>query len=49
LQLRVFGFSLFQNRNVGVGVLPQGEEVLTGGERDDAAGVGIDALRSSRL
>jgi hypothetical protein len=31
LQLRVFGLRLFQNGDVGVGVLPEGEEIPVGG------------------
>ncbi len=33
----------------GSGVFPEGEEVLVGGERPDAGGIGIRALRGSRL
>jgi len=33
LQLRVLGFGLLQDGNVGVGVFPEGEEVFVGGER----------------
>jgi len=32
LQLRVLGFGLFQDGDVGVGVFPEGEEVVVGGE-----------------
>jgi hypothetical protein len=28
LQLRVFGFGLFQDGDVGIGVFPEGEEIL---------------------
>ena len=31
LQFRVFGFRLFQDGNIGVGVFPEGEEILVGG------------------
>ena len=31
LQLGVLGFGFFQNRDVGVGVLPESEEILVGG------------------
>jgi len=30
-QLRVFGLGLFQERDAGVGVFPEGKEVLVGG------------------
>jgi hypothetical protein len=33
LQLRVLGFGFFQDRNVGVGVFPEGKEFFVGGER----------------
>ena len=49
LQLRVLGFGLLQDGDVGVGVFPEGEEVLVGCERPDAGGVGIRALRSFSL
>src|ERR1035437_6227085 len=49
LQLRVLGFGLLQDGNVGVGVFPEREEIFVGGERPDAAGIGIRSLRSSRL
>jgi len=40
---------LLQDGDVGVGVFPEGEEILVGGERTDAGGIGIRALRGSRL
>jgi len=43
LQLRVLGFGLLVNRDVGVGVFPEGEEVFVGGEGADTGGVGIRA------
>jgi hypothetical protein len=49
LQLRVLGFGFFQDWDVGVGVFPEGEEIFVGGERPDAGGIGICALRASRL
>jgi len=49
LQLRVLRLSLFQDWDVGVGVFPEGEEVFVGGEGPDAGGIGICALRGSRL
>jgi len=36
LQLRVLGFGLLQDGEVGIGVLPEGEEILVGGECPDA-------------
>jgi hypothetical protein len=38
-----------QDGDVGVGVLPEREEIFVGGERPDAGGVGIRFLRGSRL
>ena len=49
LQLRVLGFGLLQDGDVGVGVFPEGQEIFVGGERPDAGGVGIRALRGFRL
>src|SRR5580704_1377117 len=47
LQLRVLRFGLLQDWDVGVGVFPEGEEILVGSERPDAGG--IYSLRGSRL
>jgi len=43
LQLRVLRLGFVQDGDVGVGVgvFPEREEVLVGGERPDAGGVGI--------
>ena len=49
LQLRVLRFGFFQDRNVGVGVFPEGKEFFVGGERPDSGGVGIGSLRVLRL
>src|SRR5215469_4606492 len=49
LQLRVLDFGLLVDGDVGVGVFPEGEEILVSGERSDSGGVGIGPLRSSRL
>ena len=51
LQLRVLRFGLLQDGDVGVGVFPEREEILVGGERSDAGGVGVRtlSLRGSRL
>ena len=49
LQLRVLGFGLFQDRDVGIGIFPEGEEVFVSGERPDAGCIGIRSLRGSRL
>ncbi|MFZ3377203.1 MAG: hypothetical protein WA183_16775 [Chthoniobacterales bacterium] len=43
LQFRVLRFRFFQDWDVGVGVLPEGEEVLVSGERPHA-GVVVSAL-----
>src|ERR1035441_9569861 len=40
-QLRILRFSLLQDRDVGVGIFPEGEEIFVGGERSDAGGIGI--------
>src|ERR1700757_2968022 len=40
-QLRVLGFGLLQDDDIGVGVLPEGEEVFVGLEGTDAGGVSI--------
>jgi hypothetical protein len=40
LQLRVLGFGLLQNGDVGIGIFPAGEEIFRGGERPDAGGIG---------
>jgi hypothetical protein len=42
---RVLRFGIFQDGDVGVGVSPEREEILLGGERADAGGVGIGSLR----
>jgi hypothetical protein len=42
-QLRVLGFGLFQDGDVGVGVFPEGEELFVGG-----AGVGGVACQHVR-
>jgi hypothetical protein len=43
---------LFQDRDVGVGVFPEGEEIFVGGKGADAGGIGIRflplSLKSSR-
>jgi hypothetical protein len=53
LQLRVLRLGLFVDRDIGVGVFPEREEVFVGGERPDAGAIGIRSLplslQSSRL
>src|SRR2546427_4140743 len=49
LQRRVLRLGFVQDGDVGVGVFPEPEEILVGGERPDAGGVGIRPLRGSRL
>ena len=49
LQLRVLRLGFLQDGDVGVGIFPQREKIFVGGERPNASGVGIRALRSSRL
>ena len=41
LQLRVLGFGLFQDGDVGVGVLPEGEEISVGAEGACASEVAV--------
>ena len=45
LQLGVFGFGRDQDGDVRIGVFPQREKIFVSGERADAGGVGIGALR----
>jgi hypothetical protein len=49
LQPRVLVLGLPQDGDVGIGVFPEGEEISISGKRPDAGGIGISALRSSRL
>jgi hypothetical protein len=35
---------LLQDRDVGVGVFPEGEEIIVGSEGTDAGGIGIRSL-----
>src|ERR1700731_964275 len=49
LQLGVFSFGGDEDRDVRVGTFPEREEVSVGSERPDAGGIGIRALRGSRL
>jgi hypothetical protein len=48
-QSGVLGFGLLQDGNVRVGVFPEREEVFVSGERPDASGVSVSALRSPCL
>ena len=45
MQLRVLRFGFLQDGNVGVGVFPQRKKIFVGGERPNAGGIGIRALR----
>src|SRR3984893_2484566 len=49
MQLRVLSLGFLQDRNIGVGVFPEREEIFVGGERPDAGRIGIRSLRGSRL
>jgi hypothetical protein len=49
LQVRVLSFGLLQDRDVGIGVFPESEEVSVDGECPDAGGIRIRSLRGSRL
>ena len=44
MQLRVLGFGLLQDADVGVGVFPEGEEIFVGGEGASAGEVSLGAL-----
>jgi hypothetical protein len=44
VQFRVLRFRFFQDWDVGVGVFPEGEEVLVGGKRPHAGRGGVSAL-----
>ena len=44
MQLRVLRFRFLQNGDVRIGVFPEREEVLVGGECTDAGGIGIRSL-----
>src|SRR5580693_2074215 len=48
-QLRVLSFGLFQDWDVRVRSFPEREEILVGGTRPNAGGIGIHSLRGSRL
>jgi hypothetical protein len=47
LQLRVLGFGLFVNVNVGVGVFPESQAIFVCGERSFAGRIGIRVPESS--
>ena len=49
LQLRILSFGLLVDRDIRIGIFPERKEIFVGGERPDAGGVGICALRSLRL
>ena len=49
LQLCVLCFGLFQDGNVGIGVLPERQKILVSGECAHTGGIGIRALRGFRL
>src|ERR1700686_3743725 len=46
---RVFCLGFFQDGDVGVGILPEREEIRVSGERPYTGGIGIRALRGPRL
>jgi hypothetical protein len=48
-QLRVFRLRSLQDRDVGVSIFPEGQEVFVGGESPDAGGVGLRSMHGSRL
>ena len=47
LQLRVLDLGLLQDRDVGIGVFPESEEIFVAGERADAGGVRIGSAGGS--
>jgi hypothetical protein len=49
LQPPIHRLGLLQDWNFGIGVFPEGEEILVGGERTNAGGIGNRSLRSFRL
>jgi hypothetical protein len=49
LQLCVLRLGVLQDGDVGVGVFPEREEILVGGERPDAGGIGLPALNIKRI
>jgi hypothetical protein len=46
MKLRILRLGRDEDGNVGVGVLPEGEEIFVGGERPDAGGISIRSLRA---
>ena len=49
LQLRILRLGLLQDGDVGVGVFPEGEEVLVSRERSDAGGIGVSPSNAGIL
>jgi len=49
LELRVLRLGLLQDWDVGFGLFPEIEEILVGGKRPDASGIGIRTLCGFRL
>ena len=49
LQLRVLCLGFFQDGNIGVGAVPEREEIFIRGKGPDAGSIGIRSLRGSRL
>ena len=49
LQLRVLRIGFLQDGDVGVGAFPEREEIFVGSQRPDTGGIGVRALRGSRL
>jgi hypothetical protein len=49
LQLRVLRRGFLQDGDIGVGISPEGEKIFVSSECPDAGGIGIRALRGSRL
>src|SRR5208337_109036 len=49
LQLCVLRFRLLQDRNIGIGVFPEGEKIPVGGESPGVGSVGFNSLVDPRL
>ena len=49
LQLHVLRFRFLQDWDIGIGVLPEGEEIFVGSERPDTGGISVGALRGPEL
>src|SRR5579862_3523037 len=46
LQSRVFGFGIFHQRNIEIGIFPEEQKILVSSERPDTRGIGIGSVGS---